>query len=199
MVKKEISMLDTTKLNPPSALQDIEAATEAAGWTRISGPITGSLLRTLAASKVGGSLLELGTATGAGTAWILDGMHETSHLVTVDANESRSAIARRYLGHDPRVTFKVMDGIAFMQSSQEASFDFIFVDIPPGKFHHLDEALRLLKPGGIYIIDHLLPEPDWEADRPAKVQNLIATLEQRPDLHVTKLDWSTGLLIAVKR
>jgi predicted O-methyltransferase YrrM len=199
MVKKEISMLDRTNLNPPSALQDIEVATEAAGWTRISGPITGSLLRTLAASKVGGSLLELGTATGVGTAWILDGMHETSHLVTVDANESRSAIAQRYLGHDPRITFKVMDGIAFMQSSQEASFDFIFADIPPGKFHHLDEALRLLKPGGIYIIDHLLPEPDWEEDRPAKVQNLITTLEQRPDLYVTKLDWSTGLLIAVKR
>jgi predicted O-methyltransferase YrrM len=92
-----------------------------------------------------------------------------------------------------------MDGIAFMQSSQEASFELIFVDIPPGKFHHLDEALRLLKPGGIYIIDHLLSEPDWEEDRPAKVHNLIATLEQRPDLQVTKLDWSTGLLIAVKR
>jgi predicted O-methyltransferase YrrM len=192
-------MLDSTNFLPPSALQDIEAATEISGWTRISGPLTGSLLRVLAASKVGGSLLELGTGTGIGTAWIADGMDETSHLTTVDANESRSAIARRYLGHDPRITFKVMDGLAFMLSSQEASFDFIFVDIPPGKFLHLEEALRLLKPSGFYIIDHLSPEPDWEEDRPAKVQNLIATLEQRPDLHVTKLDWSTGLLIAVKR
>jgi predicted O-methyltransferase YrrM len=126
-------------------------------------------------------------------------MDETSHLVTIDANESRPAIARRYLGHDPRITFTTMDGTAFILSSPEASFDFIFVDTPPGKYHHLENALRLLKPGGIYIVDHLLPEPDWEEDRPAKVQNLIATLDQRSDLHVTRLDWSTGLLIAVKR
>jgi predicted O-methyltransferase YrrM len=198
-MEKEETMLNRTDFKLPPTFNDIEAATEAAGWTRISGPSTGSLLRTLAAAKAGGSLLELGTGTGIGTAWILDGMDEKSHLVTVDANESRPAIARRYLGHDARVTFKAVDAATFILSSPAASFDFIFADTPPGKYQLLAETLRLLKPGGVYIVDHLLPEPDWEEDRPAKVQNLITTLEQRPDLHVTTMDWSTGLLIAVKR
>jgi predicted O-methyltransferase YrrM len=197
--KEEATMLDGVHFHPPSALQEIEAATKMAGWTRVSGSLTGSLLRVLAASKAGGSLLELGTGTGVGSAWIASGMDETSRLTTVDADEGRSAIARRYLGDDPRITFKVMDGLAFMLSSQAASFDLIFVDIPPGKFHHLDEVLRLLKPSGFYVIDHLLPEPDWEEGRAARVQQLVATLAQRSDLHVMMLDWSSGLLVAVRR
>jgi len=48
----------------------------------------GALLAVLAASKPGGRLLELGTGTGHGTAWLLSGMDETSHLDTVDTDQA---------------------------------------------------------------------------------------------------------------
>jgi predicted O-methyltransferase YrrM len=183
----------------PAVTQDIEKAARAVDFTISSDVPTGLLLRTLAASKPGGKLLELGTGCGMGTTWLLDGMDATAKLTTVDKNAHFSAIAQRFLSGDPRVTFFIGDGVTFIEAQQPASFDFIFADTWPGKFHHLDETLALLKPGGIYVIDDLLTPGVPVEEHAARVENLIATLEQRNDLHITKLNWFTGLIIAVKR
>ena len=195
-----LEMLDTNDLNPPSILKDIQEATASIGFTMGSDMLTGSLLRTLAATKPAGTFLELGTGTGLGTAWILDGMNAQSQLITVDRIEHTSAAARRLLESDARVHFLAMDGIKYIASTQKSgiTFDLIFADMQPGKFTHLDETLDMLKVGGIYFVDDLLPLPSWEEQHAARVVNLITNLEQRQDLHITKLNWSTGLLMAVK-
>lgn len=186
-------------LDPPTVTEKMAAATQAAGFTMSSDELTESLLRTLAVSKPSGKLLELGTGTGMGTAWLLDGMDAHATLTTVDQNEATTAIARSFLGADPRVTFLVTDGAAFITSQPPATYDLIFADTWPGKFFLLEETLALLKPGGLYIIDDLLPQPKWEVDHLSKVEALIKTLESRSDLHITKLEWSTGLIIATKK
>ena len=68
----------------------------------------------------------------------------------------------------------------------------------PGKYTQLDDALALLKLGGLYVIDDLLPQPTWPEGHSAKVPALIAALEGRKDLRITKLNWSTGLIIATR-
>jgi len=193
-------MLDANDLNPPSILKDIQEATASIGFTMGSDLLTGSLLRTLAATKPAGTFLELGTGSGLGTAWILDGMDAQSRLITVDRDEHTSAVARRLLGPDARVQFLTMDGIKYIASIPESgiTFDLIFADMQPGKFAYLDETLESLKVGGIYMVDDLLPLPSWEEQHAARVVNLIRALEQRQDLRITKLNWSTGLLIAIK-
>jgi len=195
-----LEMPGARDLNPPSILKDIQEATASIGFTMGSDMLTGSLLRTLAATKPAGTFLELGTGTGLGTAWILDGMDAQSQLITVDRDERASSIARQTLGADPRITFYLMSGIDFIVSMREQgrTFDFIFADMQPGKFEYLDEALELLRTGGIYVVDDLLPLPSWEEQHAPRVVNLITSLEQRQDLHFTKLNWSTGLLMAVK-
>jgi predicted O-methyltransferase YrrM len=194
-------MLDNSNLNPPAILREIEQATSSIHFTMGSDYLTGSLLRTLAATKPSGSLLELGTGTGQGTAWILDGMDANSRLVTVDRGEHCVSIAKRFLGSDPRVIFAAMDGNTFIKSmhKQDETFDFIFADMHPGKFRHLNVTLDLLSPGGIYFADDLLPLPKWEEGHASLVTQFINTIEQRKDLHITKLNWSTGLLIAVRQ
>ena len=193
-------MLDTVNLNPPAVLKNIEEATKSIGFTMGSDQQTGSLLRTLAASKPSGSFLELGTGTGLSAAWLLDGMDAQSRLTTVDKNENHTAIARRFLGHDSRITFVTMDGIAFIDSmkAQGKTFDFIFADMQPGKFEYLDETLELLAPGGLYVIDDLLMLSSWGETHVSKVYHLISTLEKREDLRLTKLNWSVGMIIAAK-
>jgi predicted O-methyltransferase YrrM len=193
-------MLDTVGLNPPAVLKDMEEATKAIDFTMGSDAMTGSLLRTLAASKPSGNLLELGTGTGLGTAWILDGMGTQARLITVDRDETAPAIAKGFLSSDPRVTFYTMDGTAFLKDMREQgrTFDFIFADTWPGKFAHLDDALHLLAPGGLYIIDDLLLLTSWEEKHAMKVYHLISALEARTDLHITKLNWSSGLIVATK-
>lgn len=193
-------MLDTVHLNPPLIIEEIEEASRAIGFTMGSDLLTGSLLRLLATSKPSGSILELGTGTGLATAWLLDGMDAQSRLITLDSSEDNTVIARKYLGHDSRVTFHMGDGASFIQSAlkQTKSFDLIFADMPPGKYQYLDETLQLLKSGGLYMVDDMLLQTSWNEEHVGRVYKLIATLEQRKDVCITKLNWSSGIILAAK-
>jgi len=144
-------MNDTVNLGRPAALKAIEHDTITVGFTMISETKTGALLRTLAASKPGGALLELGTGTGASTAWILEGMDSAATLLTVDGEAKYVEIAQRHLARDRRVTFHVGDGALLLRELRERKFDLIFADTWPGKFDHLQDALALLCPGGFYV------------------------------------------------
>ena len=186
-------------MNPPVTLASILADTGALGFAMASEPLTGSLLRTLAASKPGGAFLELGTGTGVGAAWLLDGMDSAARLTSIDNDPACVAVARRWLGDDPRATFLVQDAGEYLLHAPPVHFDLIFADSWPGKFTHLDEALATLKSGGFYIIDDLLPQPNWPPDHAPKVPRLITALEARPDLILVRLDWASGVLVATRR
>lgn len=192
-------MNESQNLNPPRSLGAIDADTKAMGFAMASEVLTGALLRTIAASKPAGKILELGTGTGVATAWLLDGMDAESTLLSMDNDAACVAVARRHLGHDPRLTLVVSDGAALLRGLRGRRFDLIFADTWPGKYDHLDDALDLLAPGGIYVIDDLLPQPNWPADHAPKVPRLIETLEKRSDLVVTKLAWASGLILATRR
>lgn len=180
-------------------LDHISSETSASGFTMASDPQTGALLAALTASKPGGRILELGTGTGIGTAWLLSGMDAAATLDTVDVDEAVVAIARRHLGSDPRVTFHVLDGADFIARSPKARYDLIYADAWPGKFSHLDEALALLNVGGIYFIDDLLPQPNWPDGHAPKVPALIDAIERKPGFTTVRLAWSSGLMIVVRR
>ena len=77
-------------------------------------------------------------------------------------------------------------------------FDFIYADTWPGKFTHLDQALCLLRIGGIYVIDDLLPQTNWPEGHAPKVPLLISELERRHEFTTVKLSWASGLMIVVR-
>ncbi len=191
-------MNDSANLKSPAVLNAIREDLTATTFTMSSDNLTGSLLRTLAASKPRGSLLELGTGAGVSTAWLLDGMDAEATLISVDNDRDVQAIAKRHLGADPRMTFVLADGQPFIESHRQERFDLIFADTWPGKFHLVDEVLAMLSWGGLYIVDDLLPVDSWPPEHSNQVVRLVNYLEKRPDLMVTKLSWSTGLLVAAK-
>ena len=191
-------MNDSGIRHAPAALEAILADTAAIGFTMASEPKTGALLAALAASKPGGRLLELGTGTGLGTAWLLSGMDAASHLDTSDTDPKVVAIARTHLEKDARVTFHVMDGADFISRSPRDRYDLIYADAWPGKFTHLDQTLSLLRGGGIYFIDDLLPQANWPEGHAAKVPALIDAIERRPGFATVKLSWASGLMLAVR-
>lgn len=185
-------------LSLPSALALIQADTAALGFAMGSDVLTGALLRTLVASKPAAQILELGTGTGLATAWLLDGMDAEARLTTVDNDPACVAVAERHLGADKRVSFHIADGTEFLAELQGQQFDLIFADTWAGKFNALDLALALLKRGGFYVIDDLLPQPNWPEGHAPKVLHLIETLKQRRNLTLCPLAWSSGLVVAVK-
>ena len=71
------------------------------------------------------------------------------------------------------MTFHIVDGAEFIQRASRGQFDLIYADAWPGKFIHLDETLALLRPGGMYVIDDLLPQPNWPDGHAPKVPALI--------------------------
>ncbi|MCP9845800.1 class I SAM-dependent methyltransferase [Synechococcus sp. Lug-A] len=191
-------MNDRDWLNEPKAVEGIWNDSVTAGFTMASDPLTCSLLRTLAASKASARFLEHGSGTGLSTAWILHGMDQSSSLITVDNDESLIEILRTHLGSDPRLEIVCADGDSFLQSQDGEHYDFIFADTWSGKYSLLDRALELVKPGGLYIIDDMLPQPNWPDGHAAKVESLINCLEADCRFHVTKISWASGIILAAK-
>ena len=160
---------------------------------------TGSFLRTLASSKPKSNILELGTGTGLSTCWLLDGMCKDSKLTSVDNDSKYADIAETCLGKDPRVSFFITDGAAFLSTIRGNKYDLIFADTWPGKYDGLYTALGLLKKGGIYLIDDMLPQKNWPDDHALKVEKLISTLENDRNYLMAKLSWSTGIIIVTRK
>ena len=53
--------------------------------------------------------------------------------------------------------------------------------------------------GGFYIIDDMTIQPNWPEGHDEKVKGLVAYLENRNDFNLTKMNWSTGVIIVVKK
>lgn len=191
-------MNDLHNINEPKAIPSIWADTRAAGFTMASEPLTCSLLRTLAASKPSSRFLELGSGTGLSTAWLLDGMDAGSHLTTVDNDESLLSILKSNLGADPRLKVICSDGEDYLRALRGEHFDFIFADTWAGKYRLLHDALELLNPGGLYVIDDMLPQPNWPEGHAEKVADLVATLEKMEGFRATKLSWASGVILVAR-
>jgi len=160
---------------------------------------TGALLRTLAATKPGGRLLEIGTGVGVGAAWLLAGASPTAHLVTIEIDPATADVARTVLHGDPRTTVITADAAVWLAGHTGPPFDLVFVDWRVGKFEHRGLLLAHLNPGGVYVGDDLLPQPTWPHDHQARVDKFLTDIVGEHDLTVTLLDWASGLVVAARR
>jgi predicted O-methyltransferase YrrM len=192
-------MDDIGYLRPPRALAAIQARTAELNFDMASEPRTGALLQMLAASKPGGRFLELGTGTGIATAWILSGMDAASTLISIDTDEQAQAVAREAMCQDTRLKLLALDGAAFLWRQPKKCFDLVFADAIPGKYEALDEALAILKPGGYYVIDDMLPQPNWPEGHGEKAQALLDRLAADPRFVMFPLLWSTGIVVLVRK
>ncbi|GAA4872242.1 O-methyltransferase [Kitasatospora terrestris] len=191
--------MDDTVTHRPAVLTALRRAAEPSGFTLSCEERTGSLLATLAAARPGGRILELGTGIGEGAAWLLSGMDAGATLVTVELDDTLQAVARQAFTGDPRVEFVAGDGGAWLETYAGEPFDLVFADTRPGKFTHLDHALALVAPGGLYVVDDLLPQPGWPDGHQAAVDKLVVDLLSRPDFRTVRMNWSSGLLLAARQ
>lgn len=191
-------MTDEAIKTYPSNYIAIDEATKYSGFTMASDPKTCSLLRTLAGTKPGGEILELGTGTGLSTAWILDGMDNNAVLTSIDNDDVFLDIAKRFL-KDGRLKLVSKDAGEWIQENKNTMFDLIFADTWHGKYLMLDEVLDMLCPGGLYIIDDMLPQTNWPEGHHEKALKLLQTLDERRDINLTRQCWASGIVIASKK
>lgn len=192
-------MDDQNILDTPKIHKEIESKCAEIGFTMPSDLYVGTLLKTLITSKPNANLLELGTGIGLSLSWMIDGMDSKSSIISIDNDSELIEIAQQHFGNDERVKIICADGAEWLNNYQGEKFDLIFADTWPGKYNEIYKVLELVKVGGFYIIDDMLPQPNWPEGHEQKVQDLIEYLEKRKDLNLTKMNWSTGIIIAAKR
>lgn len=192
-------MNDLKITNKPKIHSVIEDKSREIGFTMPSDLHIGCLLRTLITSKPQSNLLELGTGIGLSLSWMVDGMDEASRLISIDNNPELIEISKNNFGKDKRVQLICEDGSQWIKNYKGDKFDLIFADAWPGKYSDIEATLALIKVGGFYIIDDMSAQPNWPDGHEENVEELIEYLENREDFMLTKMNWSTGIIIATRR
>jgi predicted O-methyltransferase YrrM len=192
-------MNDLNILDIPKIHSKIVNKLKEIGFTMPSDLCIGTLLKTLITSKPKSNLLELGTGIGLSLSWMIDGMDSESKLTTVDNDFELVKIANNYFGEDKRLEIIYADGTEWIKNYNQAKFDLIFADAWPGKYSQINEILNLVKIGGLYIIDDMLAQQNWTKGHQENVDRLIEYLENREDFNLTKMNWSTGIIIATRK
>jgi predicted O-methyltransferase YrrM len=126
-------------------------------------------------------------------------MDSASELTSVEVNSTFQEVAREAFSADQRLALIAEDALAFLKRQPAASYDLVFADALAGKYDGLDDALRVVKAGGFYIIDDMLPQPNWPDGHAPKVSALIANLAAHPGFQMIPLAWASGIVVAVRK
>ncbi len=118
----------------------------------------------MAAQYRSGTIAEIGTGCGVGTAWILSGLDPRVRLVTIELDEDRAAVASRLLEPAPNV--RVLRG-DWRQVLELAPFEMVFCDASSAKREEPEFVLRMMRPGGLVVLDDFTPEAVWTPEQKA--------------------------------
>jgi|SRR5690554_616735 len=191
-------MFDTDNLVLPSVLQGITTTTESLELTMADEMRLGSLLRTLVASRADAPVLQLGAGSGVLTAWLLDGMHPGGKLDAIEPDAGLAEVAGRFLGRDGRLAIHSTAPVDFLEDTPRA-YGLIAVNQAELVAPVLGQVLSKLADGGMAVFGGLVVQEDWTADQRSAAEEVGSRLQLRSELHVTALDWASGVMIAARR
>ncbi|MET0468086.1 MAG: class I SAM-dependent methyltransferase [Aeromicrobium sp.] len=117
---------------------------------------TGRLLATLAATRHG-TLAELGTGCGVGSAWLSSGAPKGAHIVTAELDPGLAGDVQGIFHDAANVEVTCGDWTVL---EQYAPFSLLFVDVRD-VMASIDVLADLLEPGGIAVLDDFVPSPFW--------------------------------------
>ena len=127
-------------------------------------PGTGRFLAMLAAGCTRGSIAELGTGAGIGSAWIAGAMPSDCTLVTAEIDPVRAAAAATVLERDSRV--RVLTGDWTELLPPLGPYDLMFCDSGVRDAATFSGLVGLLKPGGRIVMDDTTPVLALPPDSP---------------------------------
>ena len=192
-------------------LRRLRAETEKLGDIAIMqiSPEQGAFMTLLAKAMGARRALELGTFTGYSTICVARGLAEGGKLVTCDLNGDWAQVARRYFDEAEvadRIDLRLGPALETLRAlPDDEPFDLAFIDADKREYpDYYEECLRLLRPGGLIILDNVLRGGDVLDDGdedPRTVAtrevNERAIADERVD--VAMLGVSDGITLALKR
>jgi predicted O-methyltransferase YrrM len=168
-------------------------------------PGAGAGLRFMAAAIGARAVVEIGTGTGVSGLWLLRGMAPDGVLTSIDIDPEHQRLARTTFtaaGYGPsRLRLINGMGLDVLTRLTDGAYDLVFVDAGPVDYpRYLDEAVRLLRRGGIVVLDGVPGAGTADADDPGAVALREVARQTRADdrLVPVMLPLGDGLLAALK-
>ncbi|MBW0091578.1 class I SAM-dependent methyltransferase [Pseudonocardia sp. KRD-184] len=186
-------------------MRDARARGDAMGCAPI-GPGGGAGLRFLAAAIGARAVVEIGTGAGVSGLWLLGGMSPDGVLTSIDVDPEAQRVARsafRDAGFAPgRLRLINGMGLEVLPRLTDGGYDLVSVDASSTDYpRYLDEAVRLLRPGGVVAMAGVLTGgvTDPAADDPGSVALREVARQVRDDERLVPLllPLGDGLLAAV--
>jgi predicted O-methyltransferase YrrM len=165
-------------------------------------------LTVLAAATHARTVVEVGTGTGVATLSLLRGMGEDGVVTTIDPDGEAQRAAREAVTDDGirsnRARFINGRALEVLPRLTDGAYDLVLLDGDEREYSaYLDQALRLLRPGGTLVVDDAL----WKgrvADPAARDASTVAlrgvaqAVLEDGHWYPTLLPTGDGLLVAVK-
>ncbi len=186
------------------------AARKAAAELHLESPSRGvaQALTFLARLVDAKAVVEIGTGTGVASLALLVGMAPDGVLTTIDTEAEHQNIARRIVtgtGVRPqRLRTIAGSPLTVLPKLSDEAYDLVLVngerlECP----EHVEQALRLLRPGGLLAVHHTLlgdavADDDNDDDETVVMRDLLAAVAEMGTLTPALLPTGDGLLVAVK-
>ena len=172
------------------------------------GSGAGAALRFLAAVTEARAVVEIGTGTGVSGLWLLRGMRPDGVLTTVDTEAEHQRLAKQSFSEAgiPSQRVRLIPGAALdvLPRLTDGHYDLVFCDGDKHEYSdYLDEALRLLRPGGLVAFDNALwhdrvADPAQRDAETVSIRELGRTVREHDMLLPVLLPVGDGLLVAKK-
>ena len=171
-----------------------------------------SLLKFLLAYAKPKQILEVGTAVGFSALLMSEYGPADCHITTIEKYEKRIPVARenfKKAGAEDRITLMEEDAADILREL-EGPYDMIFMDAAKGQYlHFMEDAMRLLAPGGLLISDNVLQDGDIVESRfavtrrnrtiHARMREYLYELKHNPALETVILPVGDGVTLSLKK
>jgi predicted O-methyltransferase YrrM len=173
------------------------------------GPGAGSALTVVAALLDAKSVVEVGTGTGVSGLYLLRGMRPDGILTSVDSEAENQRVARGAFAaaQIPASRTRLITGRALevLPRLTDHGYDVVFIDGDKHEYQaYMDEAVRLLRPGGAVVLDNALwhdkvADPAQRDAVTVGLRELVTTMREDFRFITALLPISDGLLVAVRK
>jgi predicted O-methyltransferase YrrM len=120
----------------------------------------GNFLKFLTQLTGAKSVVEIGTSSGVSGLWVLQGLPSDGVLTTIDAEREHSKIARNVFEEAdiPSAKYRIITGnlIDVIGKLADNSYEVVITRDGMDLFEVVQESYRLLRSGGLLVIDHAL-------------------------------------------
>ncbi len=150
--------VDDSPANVPVLVARAMAEARYTGFPNSCSAVVGLLLHRLASQVEAGTIGEIGSGLGVGTAWLASGMRPAIRLITIESDAARATAVQGMFAARPSVEVLCADWPAILD---HGPFALLFIDARPAKAVSPDVFLTAVVPGGTVVLDDLTPIDGW--------------------------------------